>query len=164
MTSTLKKIIIYSDGCSLGNPGPGGYGVIVMYKDIRKELSGGFKLTTNNRMELMAAIEGLSALKEKCDVTLYTDSRYVVDGIMKGWAEGWRKKGWMRNKKEKAVNVDLWKKLLDLIEKHKVEIKWVQGHAGHPENEFCDRLAKQSAMGRDLSNDAGYISEAAGLF
>jgi ribonuclease HI len=152
----LKKITIYSDGSSLGNPGPGGYGVVIIYKDKRKELSAGFKHTTNNRMELMAAIEGLNALKEKCDVTLYTDSRYVVDGIMKGWAENWRRKGWMRNKIDKAVNVDLWQKLLDLIEKHKVEIKWVQGHAGHPENECCDVLAKNAAMKGGLPEDKGY--------
>lgn len=164
MPGELKKITIYSDGSSLGNPGPGGYGVIICYKDMRKELSGGFKLTTNNRMELLAAIEGLSALKEKCDVTLYTDSRYVVDGIMKGWAESWRRKGWMRNKKEKAVNVDLWKKLLELIEKHQVEIKWVQGHAGHPENEYCDMLAKQSAMKQNLQIDTGYGNNNSGIF
>src|SRR5512136_490934 len=113
--SELKKIKMYTDGGSLGNPGPGGYGVIIKYKDKVKEISGGFSNTTNNRMELTAAITGLSALKEKCHVTLYTDSKYVVDGINEGWAERWKKNNWKRNKKDKAENIDLWDKLLNLI-------------------------------------------------
>ncbi len=158
MIKPLKKIEIFTDGGSLGNPGPGGYGVIIVYKDKRKEISGGFNLTTNNRMELTAAIVGLSSLKEKCEVTLFTDSKYVVDGIMKGWARSWRAKGWMRNKKEKAVNPDLWEKLLQLVEFHKVEFKWIKGHAGHPENEICDKLSKTSAAGSNLPCDEGYKS------
>jgi len=156
MNKNLKKVEIFTDGGSLGNPGPGGFGVIIVYKDKRKEISGGFNLTTNNRMELTAAITGLSALKEKCDVTLYTDSKYVVDGIMKGWAKSWRAKGWMRNKKEKAVNPDLWQKLLELVEFHNVEFKWIKGHAGHPENELCDKLSKKSAVEINLPCDEGY--------
>ncbi|MGE5431834.1 MAG: ribonuclease HI [Syntrophomonadaceae bacterium] len=152
----LKHITIFTDGGSLGNPGPGGYAAIVEFKDRRREFSQGFKLTTNNRMEIMAAITGLSALKERCRVTLYTDSQYLVNGVMKGWAKKWKAKGWMRNKTEKAENVDLWEKLLDLVSYHEVEFKWVRGHAGHTENEMCDKLCKQAAQAPDLLEDTGY--------
>ncbi|MCU7497336.1 MAG: ribonuclease HI [Ignavibacteria bacterium] len=152
----LKHVTIFTDGGSLGNPGPGGYAAIVEYKDRRRELSQGYRLTTNNRMELMAAITGLSALKERCKVTLYTDSQYLVNGIMKGWAKRWQSKGWMRNKTEKAENVDLWEKLLGLIAYHEVEFKWVRGHAGHTENEMCDQLCKQAAQAPNLLEDTGY--------
>ena len=139
--SELKRVEIFTDGACSGNPGPGGYGVILKYKGREKEISGGEKETTNNRMELMAAIVGLEALKEKCHVTLYSDSKYLIDALLCGWAVKWRENNWMRNKKDPALNVDLWKRLLELIEKHEVELVWVKGHAGHPENERCDRLA-----------------------
>ncbi|RJP73873.1 MAG: ribonuclease HI [Ignavibacteriales bacterium] len=152
----LKKIKIYTDGGSLENPGPGGYGIILKHKDRIKEISGGYKLTTNNRMELTAAIVALQALKEKCDITLYTDSKYVVDGITLGWAERWKRNGWKRNKKDKAENPDLWNKLLDLVAIHKIKFEWVKGHAGHPENERCDELVKLAANGHHLLVDEGY--------
>lgn len=136
-----NKVIIYTDGACSGNPGPGGWGAILSCGGHEKELCGGEKQTTNNRMELTAVIEALSALKIPCVVTLITDSKYVVDGIEKGWAEKWRAQGWMRNKKDKALNPDLWQKLLELLEIHKVSFQWVKGHAGHPQNERCDQLA-----------------------
>ena len=136
-----KYVEIFTDGACSGNPGPGGWGVVLRFGPHEKELSGGEANTTNNRMELTAAIEGLSALKESCNVLLVTDSKYVADGIMQGWAESWRKNGWRKADKKPALNPDLWEKLLDLLEKHTVNIKWVKGHAGHPENERCDQLA-----------------------
>ena len=146
----VEKLFVemYTDGACSGNPGAGGYGTILRYKDKNglyheKELTAGYKLTTNNRMELTAVIMGLSALKEPCEVTLVTDSKYVADGITKGWAESWQKNGWRKADKKPALNPDLWEKLLELIKIHKVEINWVKGHAGHPENERCDRLAVQ---------------------
>lgn len=146
---------IYTDGACSGNPGPGGYGTILRYGNREKELSEGFESTTNNRMELLAAIRGLEALKKPCRVTLYSDSQYLVNGIQKGWAKKWRANGWKRNAKEPALNADLWARLLELIELHDIELIWVKGHAGHPENERCDKLAvaayekiKQSASGR----------------
>ncbi|NLW31663.1 MAG: ribonuclease HI [Fibrobacter sp.] len=149
----MKKVTIYSDGACSGNPGPGGYGVILRCNSHEKELSGGFKNTTNNRMELMGAIKGLEALKETCEVTLVTDSQYVVNAIEKGWARKWKANGWMRNKTDKALNSDLWDILLTLVSKHKVSFKWVRGHKGHPENERCDRLAVNAASGNDLPED-----------
>ncbi len=137
----LKSVEIYTDGACSGNPGPGGYGVVLKYGNVRKELSGGEKETTNNRMELTAAIVGLDALKEPCNVTLYSDSKYLIDAINCGWAVKWRENGWKRNKKEPALNPDLWEKILNLLEKHNVELVWVKGHAGHPENERCDKMA-----------------------
>lgn len=154
----LKEVSIYTDGACLGNPGPGGYGVVLLYKGQRKELSAGYKKTTNNRMELLAAIVGLRALKEECKVTLYADSRYVVDGIEKGWARKWKGDGWMRNKKERALNPDLWDELLRLTDQHNVTLKWVRGHAGDRENERCDFLANQAANGRYLLEDTVYES------
>lgn len=150
------KVIIYTDGACLKNPGPGGYGVILIWGKHTKEFSGGFRLTTNNRMELMACIVGLRLLKRKCSVTIYTDSKYVVNGIKKGWAKRWRANGWMRNPIEEAKNSDLWAKLLDLCDKHSVEFEWVKGHAGHPENERCDQLAVQSASQNDLPLDTAF--------
>lgn len=141
----LKEVELFTDGACSHNPGPGGYGVILRYKGREKELSGGEKNTTNNRMELMAAIVGLSALKEPCRVTLYSDSQYLVNGITKGWAEKWRKNNWMRSKNEPALNPDLWEKLLTLFAYHSVRLVWVKGHAGHPENERCDKLATDFA-------------------
>ena len=140
----MKKFVeIWTDGACSGNPGAGGYGVILRYNGKEKELSGGDANTTNNRMELMGVITGLSALKEPCKVTLTTDSKYVVDSITKGWVYNWKKKGWIKSDKKPALNVDLWEKLLPLLETHEVTFMWVKGHAGHPENERCDKLAVQ---------------------
>ena len=136
-----KTVYIFSDGACSGNPGPGGYGVILRYGDKEREISGGEAHTTNNRMELMGAITGLEALKYPCRVILQTDSKYVVDGITKGWAESWRKRGWVKSDKKPALNPDLWGRLLDLLTIHDVEFTWIKGHAGHEENERCDRLA-----------------------
>lgn len=137
----MKYIELFTDGACSGNPGPGGWGVVLRYQGHEKELCGGEKETTNNRMELTAAIMGLSALKEPCKVRLVTDSKYVADGISKGWAESWQKNNWRKADKKPALNPDLWEKLLELIKTHDVTIEWVKGHAGHPENERCDRLA-----------------------
>ncbi|MBQ8732657.1 MAG: ribonuclease HI [Oscillospiraceae bacterium] len=143
--SGTEPVEIFTDGACSGNPGPGGYGVILKYKGTEKELSGGDPNTTNNRMELLAAITGLEALKRPCKVRLYSDSKYVIDALKLGWAEKWQKNGWMRNKKDPALNPDLWERLLDLVRIHDVELIWVKGHAGHPENERCDRLAVEAA-------------------
>ena len=152
----LKHITIYTDGACSGNPGPGGYGVLVVYGEQRRELSAGFRRTTNNRMEMMAAIAGLQALKPGCRVTVYTDSQYVAQGITQGWAVKWRANGWKRNPKEKAVNPDLWAELLDLCALHEVTFEWVKGHAGHPENERCDQLAVSASQAKDLPADEEY--------
>lgn len=137
----LKHVDLYTDGACSGNPGPGGYGAILVYKEIERELAGRCADTTNNRMELTAVIAGLEALREPCEVTLYTDSKYVADGIEKGWAVGWRKRGWKKADGKDALNPELWDKLLKLIELHNVKIVWIKGHDGHPYNERCDRLA-----------------------
>lgn len=137
----MSTVYIYSDGACSGNPGPGGYGVLLRQKDKELELSGGEPETTNNRMELMGVITGLEALKKPCKVIIQTDSKYVVDGIMKGWAKSWKKNGWVKGDKKPALNADLWDRLLNLLEKHDVEFNWIKGHAGHPENERCDKLA-----------------------
>lgn len=137
----MKKLEMFTDGACSGNPGPGGYGTILRYNGIEKEISGGEANTTNNRMELMAVIAGLQALKEPCSITLYTDSKYVADGIAKGWAASWRARGWKKSDKSPALNPDLWGQLLDLLEEHDVKIIWVKGHAGHRENERCDEMA-----------------------
>lgn len=141
-----KKVTIYTDGACSGNPGPGGYGVILQYGEFEKEISGGEPETTNNRMELMGVITGLSALKEPCDVALYTDSQYIVNGMNQGWAEKWQKNGWMRNKKEPALNPDLWERLLTLCKTHRVTFHWVKGHADNPYNNRCDALAVAAAQ------------------
>jgi ribonuclease HI len=141
-----KQVTIYTDGACSGNPGPGGYGVILQYGEFEKEISGGEPETTNNRMELMGVITGLSALKEPCDVTLYTDSQYIVNGMNQGWAEKWQKNGWMRNKKEPALNPDLWERLLTLCKTHRVTFHWVKGHADNPYNNRCDALAVAAAQ------------------
>ena len=151
-----KHIDIYSDGACTGNPGPGGYGVVLIYGDHRQELSGGYRQTTNNRMELMGPIKGLEALNQTCHVTLYSDSQYVVEGIEKGWARRWRSNSWMRNKRQQAVNPDLWGELLNLCDKHEVEFRWVRGHSGDLENERCDQLAVQAAHGTGLLVDEEY--------
>lgn len=136
-----KTVYIFTDGACSGNPGPGGWGAILRYGDKEKELSGGEADTTNNRMELTAIIEALSALKYPCKVILTTDSQYAMNGITKGWAQSWKNKGWKKSDGKPALNPDLWEKLLELTEKHDVTINWVKGHAGHPENERCDELA-----------------------
>lgn len=136
-----KEVEIYTDGACSGNPGPGGYGVILKYKGQVKELSGGEPQTTNNRMELMGVITGLNALKEPCVVMLYSDSKYIIDAINKGWAKKWRANNWIKSDKKKALNIDLWEQLLVLLDKHEVTFNWVKGHAGHTENERCDELA-----------------------
>ena len=155
----MKHVTIYTDGACLGNPGPGGYCAILLYRDHRRELSGGYRQTTNNRMELMAAIIGLEALKEKCQVTLHSDSEYLVNAMSKGWAWRWRENRWRRNKREKVLNPDLWERLLQLCEQHEVRFNWVKGHAGTPENARCDELAMQAAQQPDLPDDEGYISQ-----
>ena len=132
---------IYTDGACSGNPGPGGWGTILSARGVKKELSGGERSTTNNRMELTAVIRGLQALKRPCKVTVVTDSKYVADAVTLGWAKKWKAQGWMRNKKEKALNPDLWEELLTLLSIHEVTFSWVKGHAGHPENERCDEMA-----------------------
>ena len=137
----MKHVDIYTDGACRGNPGRGGWGAILVYDGHEKELSGGEPHTTNNRMELMAAIAALKALKGPCDVTLTSDSRYLVDGIEKGWAVGWRARGWKKADKSPVLNPDLWGELLDLFERHTVKLVWVRGHVGHPYNERCDALA-----------------------
>ncbi|ACK68294.1 Ribonuclease H [Rippkaea orientalis PCC 8801] len=156
MNDSPKKVLIYTDGACSGNPGSGGYGTVLIYNNHRKELSGGFRLTTNNRMEMMAAIVGLETLTIKCAVTLYTDSRYLVDAITKGWAKKWKANGWKRNAKENAKNPDLWEKLLDLCSQHEVDFVWVKGHAGHQENEYCDRLAVRASQQTNLPSDEVY--------
>lgn len=145
---TKKQVYIFSDGACSGNPGPGGYGVILRCEGREKELSGGEHQTTNNRMELMGVITGLEALKFPCKVTIQTDSKYVVDGIEKGWAKSWKRNNWIKSDKKPALNKDLWEKLLNLLEIHEVKFTWIKGHAGHPENERCDRLAVEQ---RDLN-------------
>lgn len=135
------NVTIYTDGACSGNPGPGGYGAILMYGEYIKEISGGEENTTNNRMELLGVISALKMLKRPCQVDLYTDSSYIVDAVEKGWAKKWQAKGWMRNSKEPAKNPDLWQTLLDLLEIHQVKFHWVKGHAQNPYNNRCDQLA-----------------------
>lgn len=141
-----QEVKIYTDGACSGNPGAGGYGIVLQCMGQEKQLSGGASETTNNRMELTAVIEGLKALKRPCKVTLYTDSKYIVDAITKGWVYKWQSNGWMRDKKSPALNSDLWKELLPLLETHEVEFVWVKGHAGHRENEICDSLAVKESI------------------
>ena len=156
----MHTITIYTDGACSGNPGPGGYGTVLMAGEHRKELSGGYKLTTNNRMEMLACIIGLETLKnENSYVRMYSDSKYVVDSINKGWAKKWRSNGWKRNKKEMAKNPDLWGRLLDLLEIQNVEFIWVKGHAGNPENERCDELAVDASQENDLADDIEFLKQ-----
>lgn len=157
------SVSIYTDGSARGNPGPGGYGAVLRctLPDGRlheKELSQGFELTTNNRMELLAVIVALEALKRPCKVTLYSDSQYVVNAFNQHWVEGWLKRGWKNAKKEPVKNIDLWKRLLEAKKPHDVEFVWVKGHAGHPENERCDQLATAAADGDGRIEDAGFTA------
>ena len=141
----MKTVNVYTDGACRGNPGRGGWGAILEYKGKRREMSGGERETTNNRMELTAVIEALSALKEPCEVNLYSDSKYVIDGLSKGWAKSWQKNGWKKSDKSPALNPELWEKLLELTDYHTLKYNWVKGHDGHPENERCDTLATTEA-------------------
>ena len=150
-----KEITLYTDGACEPNPGPGGYGLVLLYGKVRKEASGGFRLTTNNRMEIYAAIKGLELLKEPCQVTVYSDSQYLVDAMTKDWVTNWRKKNWWRSTKQRALNVDLWDKLLALCEIHQVTFVWVRGHAGNRENERCDQLSYAALSRPDLPADDG---------
>ncbi|MCL2561292.1 MAG: ribonuclease HI [Rikenellaceae bacterium] len=148
----MPQVTAYTDGSALGNPGPGGYGVVLLAPPRhRKELSAGFRRTTNNRMELMAVCVALEALRTPCEVTVYSDSRYVVDAVEKGWVFGWEKKGFSGKK-----NPDLWMRFLAVYRRHRVRLVWVKGHAGNPENERCDALAVAAAGGRELAEDEGY--------
>ena len=147
----LKKVDIFTDGACSGNPGPGGWGAILRYNKKERALSGGEPNTTNNRMELTAVLSGLKALKEPCDVALYTDSKYVADSIEKGWVFGWQQRGWVKADKKPALNADLWQELLELLQQHTLHIHWIKGHAGHPENERCDQMAVAAAQ-RFLKN------------
>ena len=153
----MKQVNIYTDGACRGNPGKGGWGAILVYGRFEKELSGGDRETTNNRMELTAAIEGLSALKEPCEVTLYSDSKYLVDAINKKWIDSWQKNGWKNSKKEPVKNRELFERLIALLKIHSVEFSWVKGHDGHEENERCDFLATSAASGENLSIDKDYV-------
>lgn len=151
-----RAVEIYTDGACSGNPGAGGYGVVLLYGNKRKEMSEGYRMTTNNRMEVLAVIKGLEALKEPCQVTLYSDSKYVVDAIQKGWVKKWKANGWYRNKKERASNVDLWERLLVQLERHQVTFQWVKGHADNPGNERCDELARGAIAAGNLLEDENY--------
>jgi ribonuclease HI len=159
MAENLRQVTIYADGACIGNPGPGGYGAVLIYQGHRRELSGGYRRTTNNRMEITAAIVGLEALKEKCRVTLYSDSGYLVNAMSKGWIQRWHANGWKRNRREKVLNPDLWQRLLQLCDYHDVQFSWVRGHAETPENIRCDELAVQAAQQPDLPDDEGYVSQ-----
>ena len=152
--------MIYTDGACVGNPGPGGYGVVLVSEPLnrRRELSRGFRMTTNNRMEMMAAIVGLEALRRPCQVTVYSDSKYLVDSMELGWVHKWKANGWMRTTKELRVNVDLWERLLDLCAQHDVSFRWLRGHSGHPENERCDQLAESAARSSVLEDDTGMLA------
>ena len=137
----MKTVYLYTDGACSGNPGPGGYGAILKYGQHVKEICGGDENTTTNRLELLGVIKGMEALNEPCHVVLTSDSKYVIDALTLGWAEKWKQNGWMRNKKDAALNPDLWEQLLNLTSTHEMEYNWVKGHAGHPENERCDKMA-----------------------
>ena len=153
MTDSIE---IYTDGACRGNPGPGGYGVVLISNGRKKELSGGFRKTTNNRMELLACIEGLRSLRRPCGVVLTSDSKYVVNSMVKGWAKKWRSNGWKLSPSKSAKNTDLWAQLLELCEGHSVEFKWVKGHSEHPENERCDELAVAASQEKDLPTDLAF--------
>ncbi|MGE4292094.1 MAG: ribonuclease HI [Desulfovibrio sp.] len=141
----MTEVTIYTDGSCLGNPGPGGWAAVLTWGEQRRELSGGYRKTTNNRMELRAVIEALSTLKKPCAVTLYTDSQYVRNALTKGWLDGWIKNGWKTSAKKPVKNQDLWQALMPLVKEHDVDFRWVRGHAGNPENERCDVLARTQA-------------------
>ena len=160
----MSKVIIYSDGSSRGNPGPGGYGTIVSFTDSKgeihvKELSAGFKQTTNNRMELLGVISGLEILLRPCEVTVISDSKYVIDAFNQNWIDGWLKNNFRQNTKNPVKNIDLWKRLIELVNKqNSVSFQWIKGHNGHPENERCDELATTAAMSKDLLDDVNFTN------
>ena len=154
----IKTVDIYTDGACSGNPGSGGYGAVMLYNGARKELSEGYRLTTNNRMELLAVIKALEALKERCRINLYSDSKYVVDAVTKGWAKKWQANGWKKADKSRALNTDLWERLLALLDYHDVTFLWVKGHAGNVENERCDFLARSAIESGNLIEDKNYES------
>lgn len=150
---------MYTDGACEGNPGPGGIGIVLKHGGGRKELSQGYRLTTNNRMEILAVVTGLEAIREPSKVTIYSDSKYVVDAMKQGWLENWRSSDWVRKGGKRVPNADLWKRLLDLVEKHEVTFEWVKGHAGDPENERADRLSYTAIECSDLPEDEGYLQQ-----
>ena len=154
--AALPSVTIYTDGGCDPNPGPGGYGVVLLHPKKRAEASGGFRLTTNNRMEMRAAIRGLEMLKRPCKVTVFSDSRYLVDAMRRGWVVRWKKRHWWRTKEARVANVDLWERLLALCETHQVSFVWVKGHAGHKENERCDVLSSAALRHANLPADEGY--------
>lgn len=160
-SSALPTVEIYTDGGCEPNPGPGGYGAVLLHPKKRAEVSGGFRKTTNNRMEIFAAIAGLELLKQPCKVTVYSDSKYVVDAMMAGWVAAWKRKGWWRTKTERPENVDLWQRLDALCQTQQVEFRWVKGHAGNPENERCDQLALAALRRPNLPVDDGYENKPA---
>ena len=152
----MKEVTIYTDGACKGNPGPGAYGVVMMFGEHRKEVAAGYKLTTNNRMELLAAITALELLQQPCKVDLHSDSKYLVQAINDNWIAGWQKKGWVNSKKEPVKNQDLWRKLLTVMEPHQISWHWVKGHAGNVENERCDELANEAVVADNLLEDEGF--------
>lgn len=156
----MKKIIIYTDGSCLGNPGSGGWAAILKVEgtDARRELAGGFSKTTNNRMEIISVLEALKQLREPCEVSIFSDSQYVCNTISKGWIYGWHRHGWIKSDKQPVKNVDLWQKLLPLLSQHKVTFHWLRGHAGHQDNERCDKLARDFASKSSLPEDPGFSS------
>lgn len=155
-STSADRVIIYTDGSCLGNPGPGGWAALLAYGNYRKELSAGFALTTNNRMELMGAIMGLEAIKRPCTIDLYTDSKYLCDAINKKWLKSWQARGWKKADKKEVLNRDLWERLVPLLEKHKPALHWVKGHSGHADNERVDILARTAAAGNNLPADDGF--------
>ena len=159
---SMKKVLIYTDGSSRGNPGPGGYGIVLLSGERKRELSGGFSRTTNNRMELMAVIAGLEALNRVCQVEVYSDSTYVINAMNKGWSLGWKAHGWAKKDKNPLKNADLWKRLYLASQKHEVSWIWVKGHAGNVYNECCDVLATSAAQQEDLPADEYYLTSEAG--
>ncbi|HVK38963.1 MAG TPA: ribonuclease HI [Candidatus Kapabacteria bacterium] len=154
--SDKTHVVIYTDGACSGNPGPGGYGVVLMHGDTRRELSQGYRRTTNNRMELLGVISALESLKRPCRVTLHSDSEYVVNAITKGWLRSWQARGWRKADKKPVLNVDLWQRLVPLLETHDIEFKWVRGHNNDLENERCDELAVAATQAGELLVDEGF--------
>lgn len=154
----LKDVVVYTDGACKGNPGPGGYCAVLVYGEKRRNVTGGYRLTTNNRMEMMAAIAALETLRYPCRVTIWTDSKYLHDSIELGWAKRWRSKGWVTKDGKKAANPDLWERLLGLCDTHQVKFQWIKGHAGHEENELCDALSVAESQRTDLPEDEGYVA------
>ena len=152
----MKQVELYTDGACSGNPGPGGWGAILLYGPYKKELSGYEPQTTNNRMELLAAVEGLSVLREPCQVCLYSDSSYLVNAFAQGWLDNWQRNNWLTSAKKPVKNQDLWKRMPGLLARHEVRFHWLKGHAGHAENERCDELARGEASRKNLPEDAGF--------